>query len=764
MLCGAVSAADVNNGTSGNNHTDLSTLNSAGSNELYMDRSQAYSLNSTRKALNLTDSSYSYYFDNDGLLRSAVVNSGDTLRLTGNFYNRNMTIDVPVNMVGDGAVLYNGTIKITESGSGTSISNIKIKNDNQIGIIVFESENNTIENSTVNVNQDKQSYALYMYNAANNKILNNNLKTTGNYVTIGMLLYRSDNNEITSNKVETMGTEEGLPYLSSVFLGDDIGGVNEIFPTYSILLMFSSGNNITANNVSMTSAFKNATTPSSNFMNSMVGVDIYYNSHNNSVTGNNITVTGNNPYSYGFGVLGATWGTNTSAENNVFSHNSVNVTGGYFATGFIAGLKSLNTTLAENSINVSAIDYAYGVTLESSTGSTITGNDVNTEAGANYAFELFTSNNNTIKKNNICSTGNFNYGIAASGSSKNLVSNNSIVTKGSTGDEPSSYYHDDSIPAGNAGIYLMENSKNNTVSSNSIRTTGQYAVDSDCSTNTTITNNYLVSDNGSNLGDAAVSPGSGDTVSGNYGGLPGAGFGVNCTNGSAPLSVQFADKSTGTVTGWKWDFGDGSTSTEQSPSHTYLKPGNCTVKLTVSNLGGGNSTTTSITALDTVAPTVTAGPKGGFYNASQSVTLSASDNFDSNPAIYYTIDGTDPTTSSTRYTGPISIVKTTTLKFMAVDAVGNQSPVQSAVYTESGIGTTSGTGSSTVSTGLSTGQIEQVNWQFGNPVHFNGIGSSVNAAETTTKVPMQRTGVPISGLTLAVLAVLGGLGISKRRE
>ncbi|MEW6183577.1 MAG: Ig-like domain-containing protein [Bacillota bacterium] len=82
------------------------------------------------------------------------------------------------------------------------------------------------------------------------------------------------------------------------------------------------------------------------------------------------------------------------------------------------------------------------------------------------------------------------------------------------------------------------------------------------------------------------------------------------------------------------------------------------------------------TAADTTAPTVTATPPGGSYNAAQSVTLAASE-----PAvIYYTTDGTDPTASSTEYAAPIAITADTTLKFMAVDQPGNQSVIYTETY------------------------------------------------------------------------------------
>ncbi|WP_018130341.1 extracellular catalytic domain type 1 short-chain-length polyhydroxyalkanoate depolymerase [Effusibacillus pohliae] len=75
--------------------------------------------------------------------------------------------------------------------------------------------------------------------------------------------------------------------------------------------------------------------------------------------------------------------------------------------------------------------------------------------------------------------------------------------------------------------------------------------------------------------------------------------------------------------------------------------------------------------------TVSASPKGGTYNNSVSVTLSANP---SNATIYYTTDGTDPTTGSTRYTSAITISQTTTLKFFAQDASGHKSSIQTEIY------------------------------------------------------------------------------------
>ncbi len=72
---------------------------------------------------------------------------------------------------------------------------------------------------------------------------------------------------------------------------------------------------------------------------------------------------------------------------------------------------------------------------------------------------------------------------------------------------------------------------------------------------------------------------------------PVANLSASPTSGTVPLTVQFTDASTGSVTGWSWVFGDGGTSTSQNPSYTYSTPGTYTVSLTVTGPGGSNTTT-----------------------------------------------------------------------------------------------------------------------------------------------------------------------------
>jgi PKD repeat protein len=75
------------------------------------------------------------------------------------------------------------------------------------------------------------------------------------------------------------------------------------------------------------------------------------------------------------------------------------------------------------------------------------------------------------------------------------------------------------------------------------------------------------------------------------GNSPVANFSSLSSSGNAPLKVQFTDKSTGIPTSWKWNFGDGKTSTAKNPAYTYSKAGNYTVSLTVKSAVGTSTKT-----------------------------------------------------------------------------------------------------------------------------------------------------------------------------
>lgn len=70
-----------------------------------------------------------------------------------------------------------------------------------------------------------------------------------------------------------------------------------------------------------------------------------------------------------------------------------------------------------------------------------------------------------------------------------------------------------------------------------------------------------------------------------------ADFSANPTGGQAPLTVNYTDESSGNIDSWLWDLGDGTTSTDQNPSHVYAANGEYTVTLTVDGPDGSDQLT-----------------------------------------------------------------------------------------------------------------------------------------------------------------------------
>jgi PKD repeat protein len=68
-----------------------------------------------------------------------------------------------------------------------------------------------------------------------------------------------------------------------------------------------------------------------------------------------------------------------------------------------------------------------------------------------------------------------------------------------------------------------------------------------------------------------------------------ADFTASSRSGHPPMEVSFTNQTAGTVNSYHWDFGDGTTSTQENPTHTYSSPGTYSVTLTAT--GSGDSDT-----------------------------------------------------------------------------------------------------------------------------------------------------------------------------
>lgn len=148
---------------------------------------------------------------------------------------------------------------------------------------------------------------------------------------------------------------------------------------------------------------------------------------------------------------------------------------------------------------------------------------------------------------------------------------------------------------------------------------------------------------------------------------------------SAAQSVTIADGTPGAIIYYTVD---GSTPT--SNSTVYSSPITVSANATISAIaiasGVSSTVTTAAFVINVpVAAAPTFSPGGGTYSSAQQVSLSSATQ---GATIYYTVDNSNPTTSSTKYTGtPISISTTQTIKAIAVASGYSASSVASATYT-----------------------------------------------------------------------------------
>ena len=529
------------------------------------------------KTHTITPENIRQYINANGGLTS-LINDGDILEFQGTFSNEVIYITKSVKITGNYPVFYNSSFKVT-SGN-VLIENLKIVNKeaervNAWGIFVNQAPGVRIINNDITVNDPKAAYAIYVLESTDVDVFNNKLTSEGVYLTFTLLAYASEDCKFINNTIYTIGTDEVYSFEpekcidgnelcldgneisiegTGINLNDELcidgneecidgnefcvdGGhiVSEIYRTYGILLLYSSNNLISGNEVNVTSKLKNTypTTGEGASTNSIVGIDLYYNSHNNVFTQNTINIQGKDNYIYGMGVLGYYTGHNApegqGATNNQYIANKINIEGTYFATGIIVGDESEGTIVKDNIINAKTDGVTYGITLEMPQKSTIDNNTLVLSSEVIYGIQDYSSSDNVITNNVFDTNAKFVYGMILSNANNNKISNNVINANGVGG--TLSFKNLDSLGYGNAGIYLQANSCNNEITNNEIISNKGHSITLDAGAiNNIISDNYLESERG--IGNNAINNSKGNKISDNYK------YAVNATVGETNVNYM----------------------------------------------------------------------------------------------------------------------------------------------------------------------------------------------------------------------------------
>jgi PKD repeat protein len=135
--------------------------------------------------------------------------------------------------------------------------------------------------------------------------------------------------------------------------------------------------------------------------------------------------------------------------------------------------------------------------------------------------------------------------------------------------------------------------------------------------------------------------------------LPSAAWTANCNLLVCDFGSAGSSDPDGTITSYGWDFGDGTTATGASPSHTYAAAGSYTVKLTVTDNDGGTGTDSrTLTVSDTANPIAFVGTNSSNQNAlTHSVTIPPSTSAGDGLLLFFTQNTTATLTGPTGVTG-----------------------------------------------------------------------------------------------------------------
>ena len=216
---------------------------------------------------------------------------------------------------------------------------------------------------------------------------------------------------------------------------------------------------------------------------------------------------------------------------------------------------------------------------------------------------------------------------------------------------------------------------------------------------------------------------------------PAADFVIDKETVSTGSAVSFDDLSFGEIVSWSWDFGDGTTSDEQNPSHVYSKKGNYTVSLATSNKAGNSIATKVITVLE--LPVAKMSVKSKTYAVAAEISFADASTGDISSCIWSFGDGTTSQaqhpvhTYSEKGTYIVSLAVSNQLESdtQTLDLQILEPPAADFIVDESVVAA----GSEIIFADSSTGDITSYLWDFGdgetstdkNPAHAYKRGGKI---------------------------------------
>ena len=423
------------------------------------------------------------------------------------------------------------SINLYNVDNGKIINCICIDNDS-IGIYLFESNNNTLLENTVN-----EGWGIGIaLDECNNNTLSGN---TANYNYLGIYLDESSNNTLLGNNASNNTIGIGLIYSENNTLSENLANNNYIGITFGgskenklsgntvsnskndgIWLFSSDNNTLSGNNVSKSDIGirleeSNNNTLSGNTINNSDNCGIFlYNSNMSTLLGNLMNFCG--IYLYGsFVELASHYIDDTNLVNNKPVYYYVNEIGlessNFTNAGQIILINCSNSIIS--GLNLS--NGTMGISLGYSNNNMLSGNTANNNKY--NGIDIYESNNNTFSGNTV-NNNNYN-GISLFHSEYNTVSGN-IAEKNNVNGIYFYFSHNNTL-SGNDANYNNQNgielsySNNNTFSGNTISNNlyGIY-LDSQSKDNKIFLNNFI--DNDINAEDNGINNKWDDGFTGNY--------------------------------------------------------------------------------------------------------------------------------------------------------------------------------------------------------------------------------------------------------